>query len=254
MNKQSTLVNCLSILILAFSVPVYAEQVTVAVASNFVKPLEALKPVYETSSGHTLVISGGSTGRLYAQIKNGAPFDVLLSADEERPRLIEQEGLGVTGTRFTYAIGKLVLWGPGLASMGFSATSTLGDMEFRALALANPALAPYGMAAKQALERLHLWELLQNRIVLGQDIGQTFSMIHTGNAELGFVALSQLLDPQIVNADKHWEVPARLHDPILQQAILLMRGKDNPAAKEFITFLKSEAGRKIITEFGYATE
>jgi molybdate transport system substrate-binding protein len=248
-------VMCTVVAVAAVYMPmVHAETVTAAVAANFVKPLEAVKPHFEQATGHTLVISGGSTGQLYTQIRNGAPYDVMLSADEERPRLLEQEGPGVAGTRFTYAIGKLVLWAPAVPSIAQDATMVLEKKEYRALALANPALAPYGMAARQALEKLGLWDKVQDKVVLGQDIGQTFSLVHTGNAQLGFVALSQLLNTGIDKAGNHWEIPAGLHAPILQQAILLERGKYNPAAEAFINFLRDETVRRIITEFGYGTE
>jgi molybdate transport system substrate-binding protein len=238
----------------AYISPVSAAEATIAVAANFLKPLEKLKPVYEQVSGHTLVISSGSTGQLYAQILNGAPYDVMLSADAERPRLLEQEGQGVAGTRFTYAVGRLVLWAPALPAIKTDAVAILEQGQFRALALANPELAPYGMAARQMLVKLQLYDRVKGKIVLGQDIGQTFALVRTGNAELGFVALAQLVDMDLPGAGNRWEIPAGMHAPILQQAILLARASNNPAAREFIDFLRDEAARRIIVAFGYGTE
>jgi len=223
----------------------------VAVAANFVKPMEALKPVFEKTSGHTLVISSGSTGRLYAQIKNGAPYDVFLSADEVHPRLLEQEGHGIPGTRFTYAIGRLVLWGPHIEMTGPDAPSILKTAGFRKLAITNPKLAPYGLAAQQTLEHLQLWDETQGKLVLGENVGQTFSMIHTGNADLGFIALSQTLEIKGGITGGRWLVPAKFHQPILQQVILLTRANNNPAAQALIRFLGENAARGVIEQFGY---
>jgi molybdate transport system substrate-binding protein len=233
---------------------VSSEQASIAVAANFLKPLESLKPLYEHSSRHTIIISGGSTGQLYAQIRNGAPYDVFLSADAERPRLLEEEGRGVAGTRFTYALGKLTLWSSGPVGINGNGPAVLEAGNFRSLAIANPELAPYGLAARQTLERLQVRDRLQNKIVLGENIGQTFSLVYTGNADLGFVALSQVLD---VGSDKkanRWDVPDGMFDPIVQQVVLLVHGENNPAAVEFISFMKSETARKIIGNFGYGLE
>lgn len=233
--------------------PARAGVVTVAVAANFLKPLQGMQAPFERTSGHTLIISGGSTGQLYAQITNGAPYDVLLSADEARPRLLEETGGGVAGTRFTYAVGRMTLWSavPGL--IGPDGAAFLRAGGFRSLAIANPALAPYGLAAKQTLEQLGLWERLSGRIVLGENIGQTFAMAHTGNADAGFVALSQVLDAPGPSGSR-WDVPAHMHDPIVQQAILLEPGRDNPAALAFMRFLRGDAARRIITGAGYGLE
>ncbi len=250
--------RCFSLLVLllawTFSSPVVADQVTVAVAINFVKPLELLKPLYEKASGHTLVVSGGSTGRLYAQIKNGAPYDVFLSADERHPRLLEEEGHGVAKTRFTYAVGRLVLWSSKNEMLGSDGPSILKSMKFSKLAITNPKLAPYGLAAQQTLERLQLWEKIQTRIVLGENVGQTYSMVYTGNAELGFIAKSQVKEVEGGITGSYWEVPSDLHAPILQQAILLVRSNNNPAAHAFIRFLRGEVARKLIADFGYGLE
>ena len=242
------------VLVPVFSWPVFAGEVTVAVAANFIKPLESLKPLYEKASGHTLVISSGSTGRLYAQIKNGAPYDVFLSADDVHPRLLEQEGHGMPGTRFTYAVGKLVLWSPNIKMAGPDTPSILKTAGFRKLAITNPKLAPYGLAAQQTLESLQLWDEIQGKMVLGENVGQTFSMVHTGNADLGFIALSQTLEIEGGIAGGRWVVPAEFHDPILQQVILLTRANNNPAAHALIRFLGGNAAREVIVEFGYGLE
>jgi molybdate transport system substrate-binding protein len=229
--------------------PARAADVAVAVAANFTAPLDRLAAAFEKASGHHLVISSGSSGKLYLQITAGAPFEVMLSADAERPARLEKEGAAVAGTRFTYALGKLVLWSrdPGLVD---GAGAVLAGGRFRHLAIPNPELAPYGAAARQVLQGLDLWEKLTPRIVQGEDIGQTYQFVATGNAELGFVALSQVRaagQPQ----GSLWVVPAERYRPIEQQAVLLTRGKDNPAARAFLDFLRSAPARTMIQEFGY---
>jgi molybdate transport system substrate-binding protein len=226
-----------------------AAEVPVAVAANFAAPLEKLAISFEKASGHHLLISSGSSGKLYAQIIGGAPFEVMLSADAERPTRLEKEGAAVAGTRFTYAIGKLVLWSmdPGLVD---PAGAVLGTSRFRHVAISNPETAPYGAAARQVLQGLDLWQRLAPRLVQGEDIGQTWQFVATGNAELGFMALSQVRaagKPQ----GSLWIVPAKLYRPIEQQAVLLARGKDDPAARAFLDFLRSAPARALIEEFGY---
>jgi molybdate transport system substrate-binding protein len=229
--------------------PAHAAEVSVAVAANFTAPLEKLAAAFAKESGHHLVISSGSSGKLYLQITAGAPFEVLLSADSERPLRLEKEGLAVAGTRFTYAIGKLVLWSrePGFVD---PAGAVLAGGSFRHLAIPNPDIAPYGAAARQVLQGLDLWQKLGPRIVQGEDIGQTYQFLATGNAELGFVALSQIRaagEPR----GSLWIVPAERYRPIEQQAVLLARGKDNPAARAFLDFLRGAPARALIQEFGY---
>lgn len=224
-----------------------AGEVHAAVAANFARPLEEIGAAFEKATGHRVISSPGSTGKLHAQIKNGAPFDVFLAADAERPRLLEEEGSAVTGSRFTYALGRLVLWS---AKPGFvdGTGKVLGGKGYKHLAIANPKTAPYGAAARQTLEKLGLWNRVSPRIVQGEDVGQTFQFVVTENAELGFVALSQLEG----QAGSRWLVPADLHAPIEQQAVLLARGRDNPAARAFLEFLKGKEGRAIVERSGYA--
>ena len=222
-------------------------EVRVAVATNFAEVMEELANRFEAESGHTVLVSPASTGAHYAQIRNGAPFDVFFSADRERPELLEQEGAAVAGTRITYAIGRLVLWSPdpGLVD---DAGDVLGSGEFRYLAIANPELAPYGAAARQVLERRGLWDGIQDRLVRGQDIGQTYAFVSSRNAEIGFVALSQIQRPDAEVEGSRWLVPESEHDPIEQQAVLLV---DTPAAREFLDFVCGEEARALIRSFGY---
>ena len=229
--------------------PARAADVAVAVAANFSAPLEKLAAAFEKQSGHHLVVSSGSSGKLYLQITAGAPFAVMLSADVERPERLEKEGAAVSGTRFTYAIGKLVLWSrdPGLVD---PAGAVLAGGRFHHLAIPIPELAPYGAAARQVLQGLNLWQKLAPRLVQGEDIGQTLQFVATGNAELGFVALSQVRAAGKPEGSL-WIVPAERYRPIEQQAVLLARGKDDPAARAFLDFLRSAPARALIQEFGY---
>jgi len=229
--------------------PARAVEVAVAVAANFTAPLEKLAVAFEKASGHRLAISSGSSGKLYVQIIAGAPFEVLLSADAERPAQLEKEGAAVAGSRFTYAIGKLVLWStdPGLVD---PAGAVLAGDRFRHLAIPNPELAPYGAAARQVLQGLGLWQRLAPRLVQGEDIGQTYQFVETGNAELGFVALSQVRAAGKARGSL-WIVPAERYRPIEQQAVLLARGKDDAAARAFLDFLRSTPARTLIQQFGY---
>jgi len=231
-----------------------AEEALVAVAANFAEVMERLESRFEAATGHTLTVTTGSTGKLYAQIVNGAPFDVLLAADRERPRRLADEGLGVPETRVTYAIGRLTLWSPDPETIAEDGQQTLMAGKFNHLALANPKLAPYGAAARETLENLGLWPALRDRIVQGENIGQTFAMVATGNAELGFVALSYVTSPRNEAAGSRWEVPAALYTPIRQDAILLARAADNAAARDFVAFLQEPETRGIIERFGYDTE
>jgi molybdate transport system substrate-binding protein len=203
--------------------------------------------LFEQSSEHTVLISAGSTGNHYAQIRNGAPFEVFFSADAERPTLLEQQGVAVVGSRFLYAVGRLVLWSP-RPSFVDADGRLLENGSFRFLAIANPDLAPYGAAAREVLTARNLWSLLQPKLVQGQDIGQTYSFVYTGNAELGFVAYSQLKKPGAEVAGSYWLVPENLHRPIAQEAVLL---RDVPAARKLVELVKSPAGREIIRSYGY---
>lgn len=234
--------------------PAAGEEAVVAVAANFAEVAERLEKDFEGASGHRLTFVVGSTGKLYAQIANGAPFDVFLSADQETPARLEKEGQAVAGSRFTYAVGRLTLWSPEPGRVGSDGAATLKEGKFRRLAIANPELAPYGAAAKQALEKLGLWERFKDRIVMGETIGQAHAMVASGNAELGFVALSYVLSPRTETKGSRWDVPARLHAPLQQDAVLLARAAGNPAARAFLDFLRSAKARAVMETYGYAVE
>ena len=225
----------------------HGEEIRVAAASNFRPAMKALAKRFEANTGVELTLIFGSTGKQYAQIRNGAPFDVFLAADTERPALLEQEGMAVAGSRFTYALGKLVLWSP-KKDVVDSQGLVLQHGEFRRLAIANPGLAPYGKAAQQTLESLGLWDKLDERLVLGENIGQTFHFVSSGAAELGLVALSQIKHPGRPIKGSYWEVPHTLFEPIEQQAVLL---KESAAARQFLEFIRSWPAMKVIAEFGY---
>jgi molybdate transport system substrate-binding protein len=227
-----------------------AETALVAVAANFAKPAERLIQGFAAASGHEVKLSTGSTGNLAAQIRNGAPFTLLLSADERRPAELEAEGLAVAGSRFTYAVGRLVLWGPDPRWVVIDPATSLNDPELKHLAIASPELAPYGRAAQEALTALGVWDAVQPKLVRGEDIAQTYQFVASGNAELGFIALSQVLD----QSGSRWEVPQDLYTPIRQQAVLLRPGEGNPAAKAFLDYLRSEPAREIIRASGYGVE
>ena len=227
----------------------WSGEVHVAVASNFLNPLKEIATRYKQDTGNRLILISGSTGKLYAQARHGAPFDVLLAADSKRPTLLEQEGVGVIGTRFTYAVGALVLWS--LEPGKVRGEKSLAQMNKGKLAIANPKTAPYGRAAQQALEGLGLWEKLQPLLVRGENIAQTLQFVATGNARLGFVAKSQMKDPRFKLKGSSWEVPVDMHEPILQQAILLKPGSTNASAKQFVRYLQGSVAKKIIENYGY---
>jgi molybdate transport system substrate-binding protein len=228
-----------------------AESVTVAVASNFTATVYDLVTRFEAESGHSVRVSSASTGVLYAQITNGAPFDVLLAADAERPRLLETSGHGVSGSRFTYAIGHLVLWSRDPALTEGDCREQLENLGQQRLAIANPDTAPYGAAARDALMDLNLWERVQPQLVVGRNIAQTLQYVASGNASLGFIAGNQTLDERLPEATCSWRVPPEMHRAIEQQAILLRRAADNTVASEFLSFLRNAAGRAIIEQSGY---
>lgn len=228
-----------------------AAEVSVAVAANFSAPMQKFAAAFEQDTGHHATLSFGATGKFYAQIKHGAPFQVLLAADDETPALLEREGLGVAGSRFTYAIGRLVLWSrlPGLVD---DQGEVLRTAKFEHLAIADPKLAPYGAAAVEVLKGLGLMAALTPRLVQGTSIAQTHQFVATGNAELGFVAMSQVFssDGKLTQGSA-WAVPARLHTPIRQDALLLVGGKRNPAALALLDYLRGDKARALIRSFGY---
>lgn len=227
-----------------------ADEVQVAVAANFTAPIQAIAKDFEKDTGHKLVASFGATGQFYAQIKNGAPFEVLLAADDTTPAKLEQEKATVPGSRFTYAIGKLALWS---AKDGY--VDAKGDVlkkgDFQHLSIANPKTAPYGLAATQVLDKLDLMDKLAGKLVEGQNIGQAFQFVSTGNAELGFVALSQVYKDGKVTAGSAWIVPVDLYAPIRQDAVILEKGKDNAAAKALVEYLKGPKAAAVIKSYGY---
>lgn len=226
-----------------------ADEIKVAVAANFADAMTALVSRFETDAGHTVVPVFGSTGKLYAQIVNGAPFALFLAADVERPKLLEEQGRAVAGSRWTYAVGRLILWS-GSEDCVDPKGEVLRQGTFRHLAIANPELAPYGQAAREALRAMGLWERLEPRLVRGESIVQAFQFVHTGNAELGFVALSLLRRPGISETGSSWLVPPGLHRPIEQQVVLL---EDSKTARAFLEFLRGNDARKIIRSYGYST-
>ena len=238
---------------LAFTTLARADVVQVAVAANFTAPARALAEVFARTMGHEAKLSFGATGAFYTQIKNGAPFDVLLAADNERPARLEKEGDTVPGSRFTYATGQLVLWSakPGLVD---DEGAVLKHGQFGKIAIANPKNAPYGAAAVEAMEKLGLAATLQPKLVTGESIGQTFNFIATGNAELGFVALAQVLEGGKLKSGSMWVVPAQYHAPIIQDAVILNRAASNPAAKAWMELLKTPQSKALIRSYGYEAQ
>lgn len=235
---------------LALSAAAQAEVVQIAVAANFTAPARALAEIFARTTGHEAKLSFGATGAFYTQIKNGAPFDILLAADDERPIRLEKEGDTVPGSRFTYAIGQLALWS---AKPGFvdGEGEVLKGGNFNKIAIANPKLAPYGAAAVETMDKLGLAAALAPKLVTGESIGQTYNFIATGNAELGFVALAQVLDGGKLKSGSMWVVPAKYHAPIIQDAVILKRAAANPAAKAWMALMRSPNTQDFIRSYGY---
>ncbi|YCI89135.1 molybdate ABC transporter substrate-binding protein [Pseudomonas sp. R3-41] len=229
---------------------VQAAEVQVAVAANFTAPIQAIAADFEKDTGHKLVAAYGATGQFYTQIKNGAPFEVFLAADDTTPARLESEGDTVKGSRFTYAIGTLALWS---AKAGYvdNKGQVLQHGDFQHLSIANPKTAPYGLAATQVLDKLGLNAQVKGKRVEGQNITQAYQFVSTGNAELGFVALSQVYKDGKVTSGSAWIVPADLHDPIKQDAVILDKGRDNPAAAALVDYLKGPKAAAIIQTYGY---
>jgi molybdate transport system substrate-binding protein len=247
MHRGGTRTLVFTLLALARCASAAADETTVAVATNFTNAMSSLVERFEQRTGHRVLVSFGSTGNHYAQIKSGAPFDAFFSADAERPRLLEDEGLIVPGSRFRYAVGRIALWSPRERYVD-DAGRVLRTGDFRHLAIANPDVAPYGAAAREVLQALGIWEALEARLVRGQDIGQAYSFVHTGNAELGFVAWAQLKKPDSEIEGSYWLVPETMHTPIAQEAVLL---RDVPAARALLEFVESADARTIIRSYGY---
>ena len=239
---------------LVAALPARADEALVAVAANFAEVIQELKPVFERTSGHKLQSTTGSTGKLYAQIKEDAPFQILLSADAKTPERLESEKGAVAGSRFTYAIGKLTLWSSDQKRVGSDGAAALKASDVNHIAIANPDLAPYGVAARETLQALGLWNSLKAKIVMGQNIGQTHTMVATGNAQLGFIALSAVLSPRESAKGSRWDVPQNLFSPIRQDAVLLNAGSKNEAAIAFMKFLRTPEAHKVIESYGYGIE
>lgn len=221
-----------------------------AVAANFSAPMKVIAQAFERETGHKVVLSFGGTGHLYAQIRHGAPFSILLAADELTPAKIEKESLGVAGTRVTYAIGQLVLWSKNPERVDEHG-EILKKGTFIKLAIANPKLAPYGSAAIEVLNHLGVMSQTKPKIVEGANIAQTFQFVFSENADLGFIAFSQVYENGKIKQGSGWLVPASLHSPIKQDAILLNPGRDNPAALALMKYLQSDAAKRVIQSFGY---
>lgn len=235
-----------------------ASDISVAAASHLGAVIQPLSERFTQTTGHRLQVSLGSSGKLTAQITQGAPFDVFLSADREHPKKLIDSQQAVAGSQFTYAVGKLVLWSPQKQEMPVSA-ETLKQGRFKHLAIANPRLAPYGAAAKEVLQKLGLWNTIHSKLVLGENIAQTHQFVSTRNAELGFVASAQITNlirgqPSPSSTNSYWLVPQTLYSPLRHDAVLLIHGKDSAAAREFLNFLKSENAKKILSHHGYAHE
>lgn len=228
----------------------HAADVSVAVASNFAQPLKMIAVEFEKDTGHKLSITPGATGKFYAQISNGAPFEVLIAADDETPARLEKEGKAVAATRFTYATGRLVLWSP-KAGVVDDNGAVLKTGNFQYLAIANPKVAPYGLAAVQTMQKLGVLTQLEPKIVQGENIAQTQQFVFSGNVQLGFLALSQVFENGKLKAGSSWIVPENMYEPLRQDAILLNAGKNSTAAAALLDYLKSEKAKKIIASYGY---
>jgi len=242
------------LLALTLSTPTRADEALVAVAANYAGAMDAVAKSFTHDTGHTLLITTGATGKLFAQISEGAPFDVMLSADSKTPARIQAEGLGVAGSSFTYAIGKLTLWSADPALIGTDPKQALLAADTLFIAIANPDLAPYGVAAREAMQAMGVWGLVQSKIVLGQNIGQTYSMVDTGAAQLGFVATSAVQGPGIAPMGSRFDIPQQMFAPIAQDAVLLNPGADNPAALAFMAYLRGDKAKAIAVSYGYGTE
>jgi molybdate transport system substrate-binding protein len=229
---------------------VHADEVQVAVAANFSAPMKEIAAQFEHDTGHKVLATYGATGKFYAQIKNGAPFDILLAADDETPARLEKEGAAAAQTRFTYAIGKLVLWSaqPGLVD---DKGEVLKKGSFEHLAIANPKLAPYGAAAVETMQKLNLLGALEPKFVQGDSIGQTHQFVVSGAAQLGFVAMSQVYEGGKLKSGSAWIVPGKLYSPIRQDAVVLEKGKGKPAVEAFLAYLKGDKAKSVIRSYGY---
>ncbi len=228
----------------------HASEVRVAVAANFTAPMQQIAADFEKNSGHVAKLSFGATGKFYAQIVNGAPFELLLAADDTTPDKLEKEGHTVAGSRFTYAVGTLILWSskPDFVD---GKGEVLKSGKFNKLSIANPKTAPYGAAAVETLKKLNLLAAVQPKFVQGENISQTLQFVSTGNADLGFVAMSQVFKDGKLSSGSAWIIPGEFHEPIYQDAVILAKGKDSAAAAALLAYLKSDKARAVIKSFGY---
>src|ERR1700729_568720 len=247
--KLTMLATALAAFLTSLVAQAVADVTHVAVAANFTEPAREIAALFKQKTGHEAVLIFGASGAFYTQITHGAPFEVFLSADEERPRLAIENGFAVPDSRFTYAIGKLVLWSRVVDVTNGEAA--LKAANFRKLSIANPASAPYGTAAVETMKALGVWDAIERKLVQGNSIAQAFQFIDTRNAELGFIALAQLYG---VRGGTRWIVPEKLHSPIRQDAVLLKKGADNEASKAFLAFLRGPEARAVIERFGYGIE
>jgi molybdate transport system substrate-binding protein len=247
--KPMKMLAAAGVMLFALSGTAFAGQTNIAVAANFTEAAKEIAAAFKARTGHEAVLSFGATGHLYTQITQDAPFQILLSADAERPQKAVDDGLGVADSKFTYAVGKLVLWSK--TADFVKGEETLKAGQFAKIAIANPAAAPYGAAAVELMKKLNVYDTLQPKIVQGNNIAQTQQFIDTGNAELGFIALSQLAGKE---SGSRWLVPQTLYAPIKQDAVLLKKGVANEEAKDFMTFLKGPEATAIIKKYGYALD
>jgi molybdate transport system substrate-binding protein len=254
-GKSMRIVLCGWLILCCWSGAAFASQVNVAVASNFLVPLQSIAKEFEANTGHELRISAGSTGKLYAQIVNGAPFDVFLAANSKEPQRLEVSGAAIAGSRFTYGLGQLVLWAPQLAESYSSIVEVLTSEKVYRLAVANPTTAPYGAAAIETLKKLGVYDDIKNKIIRGENVSQTYQYVASGAAQIGFVAKSQIISQSMSHENAshktYWTIDGALYSPIQQQAVLLKRAENNAAARQFLEFLQSREGRAAITSFGY---
>ena len=250
LKKMNRIIFSVACICLFVATAAQADNIAVAVASNFTAPMKDVAAQFEKDTGHVVKISSGATGKFYAQIKNGAPFEVFLSADDTTPIILEKEGFAVIDSHFTYATGKLVLWS---AKAGFvdDQGAVLKQGNFSYIALANPATAPYGEAAIAVMKKMGLLAMLQPKFVQGENISQAYEFVSTGNAELGFVALSQVYKDGKITSGSAWMVTPSLYPPLQQAAVLLNKGKEKPAAKALLEYMKSEYAKNIIRSYGY---
>ena len=244
------LIRTLLLLLLFVATPVRADEVQIAVAANFTAPMQKIAAEFERDTGHKVTLAFGATGKFYAQITNGAPFDVFLSADDETPARLEKEGYGVVGNRFTYAIGRLALWSAQEGKVDAKG-EILKNGAFQHLAIANPRTAPYGSAAIEVMQKIGVLAALQAKFVQGENIAQTYQFAVSGNAEIGFVSLSQIWKDGKISGGSAWIVPSNMHEAIRQDAMLLARGRDKRAASALLSYLRGEKARAIIKSYGY---